>query len=109
MLHLTGAFSALMILVKSATLQAPAMIACQFDTMPLMLMTFRGGVHESHNTLQIGDGLPIPLRIERGAMIAYHAGYELIVPLSVPNRVDIAMPDAEPLTLPGRCVSPLQP
>ena len=109
MLQLTGAFSILMMVVKSATLQAPALVACQFDSLPLMLMVFRGGDHESRNTLQVGDGHPVPLRIERGAMVASYAGHELIFPATTLNSVAVAAPGGEPLTLPGRCVSPLQP
>lgn len=87
----------------------PTAIACNFKQQPLMIMTIRGGMGASDNTLQVGQTPPVPLEIGSGLSTATYGKKEFIFSLREPASVTVNRVGLDELTFSGDCVSTLQP
>lgn len=92
----------------SAT-KEPVAVACKFEKLPLMIMTIRGGMGASDNTLQIGQTPSVPLEIGSGLSTATHDGRDFIFSLRPPASVTVNGAGSDSRTLSGECISTLQP
>ena len=96
-------------LLAAAVSQAapePVVVACKFDRLPLMLLTFR---NEADSTLQIGDGKPSRLHVGSSLMTAARGSQEFTFSLRLPASVTVSAPGNDPQTYGGECASTLQP
>lgn len=93
--------------VHSAT-NEPAVVACSFEKLPLMIMTIRGGMGASDNTLQVGQTAPVPLEIGSGLSTASHGGQDFIFSLRPPASITVTRAGAADQTYRGTCISTLQ-
>jgi hypothetical protein len=48
----------------------PTIVSCNFERMPPMILTFRGGMGAKDNTLQVGQTKPVPLSVGSNLMTA---------------------------------------
>ena len=93
-----------------AAAEEPTVVACTFEKLPLMIMTIRGGMGASDNTLQVGQTPPVPLEIGSGLSTATHGGQNFIFSLRSPASVTVypAGNDSQFQTFDGECISTLQ-
>lgn len=75
-------------------------VACQFEHLPLMLMTIRDGMGGQNNTLQIGDNEPVPLFVGSSLMNAEFQGQGYVFSLRIPANVTV-----DSITYHGTCIS----
>ncbi len=94
--------------VASAT-EKPTIITCTFEKQPVMIMTIRGGMGASDNTLQIGQTSPVPLEIGSGLSTATQGGRDFIFSLRTPASVTVIHTGSADQTFRGECKSSLQP
>ena len=92
----------------SAT-KEPTVVACTFEKLPLMIMTIRGGMGASDNTLQVGQTQPVPLEIGSGMSTATHGKQDFIFSLRSPASVTVIRAGSDDQTFSGKCISTLQP
>jgi len=92
----------------SAT-KEPTVVACTFEKLPLMIMTIRGGMGASDNTLQVGQTQPVPLEIGSGMSTATHGKQDFIFSLRPPASVTVIRAGSDDQTFSGECISTLQP
>ena len=92
-----------------AATQQPTVIACSFDKQPLMIMTIRGGMGASDNTLQVGQTPPVQLDMGSGLMIATYSAQEYTFSLRNPASVTVSGAGSAFQTFNGECISTLQP
>ena len=92
----------------SAT-KEPVVVTCNFEKLPLMIMTIRGGMGASDNTLQVGQTQPVPLEIGSGMSTATHGKQDFIFSLREPASVTVIRAGAADQTFSGECISTLQP
>ena len=91
-----------------AATEEPTVIACIFEKQPLMIMTIRGGMGASDNTVQIGQTPPVPLEIGSGLSTATHGTKDFIFSLRHPASVTVSGAGSSSLTFSGECISTLQ-
>jgi hypothetical protein len=92
----------------SAT-KEPTVVACTFEKLPLMIMTIRGGMGASDNTLQVGQTQPVLLEIGSGMTTATHGKQDFIFSLRSPASVTVNAAGSDSRTFSGECISTLQP
>lgn len=97
-------------LVSSAALaDEPVIVSCNFEKMPPMILTFRGGMGASDNTLQVGQTNPVPLSVGSSLMSADYGAQSFTFSLRLPANVSVSAPGQDTLTFYGECISSLQP
>src|SRR5690606_35941370 len=64
----SGLFGLLIALPSAAAAAEPTIVSCQFEKMPPMILTFRGGMGADDNTLQVGQTPPVPLSVGSNLM-----------------------------------------
>ena len=89
--------------------EKPTIITCAFDKQPVMIMTIRGGMGASDNTLQIGQASPVPLEIGSGLLTATQDGRDFIFSLRAPASVTVIGAGSDDQTFSGACKSSLRP
>lgn len=87
----------------------PVVVSCNFERMPPMLLTFRGGMGADDNTLQIGQTPPVPLSVGSSMMLASYGAQEFSFSLRLPASVSVSAPGQDTKTFYGECISSLQP
>lgn len=87
---------------------APTVVNCIFEKMPPMVLTFRGGMGATDNTLKIGRSKPVRLSVGSSLMIATYGAQELTFSLRLPASVTVKAPGQNTTTYHGECVSSLQ-
>ena len=78
-------------------------VTCKFEHMPTMVMTFRGGMGASDNTVKIGKKRPVPLSVGSSMMLATVGAQELSFSLRLPASVTVSAPGNDSLTYYGEC------
>ncbi|RWB93111.1 MAG: hypothetical protein EOQ56_35485 [Mesorhizobium sp.] len=86
----------------------PTIVSCQFEKMPPMILTFRGGMGASDNTLQVGQTKPVPLSVGSSLMSAAYGAQEFTFSLRLPASVSVSAPGQDTQTFHGECISSLQ-
>jgi hypothetical protein len=92
----------------SAT-EKPTVVTCTFEKQPVMIMTIRGGMGATDNTLQVGQTPPVPLEIGSGMSTATHGKQDFIFSLRSPASVTVSRAGSADQTFSGKCISTLQP
>ena len=87
----------------------PTVVACAFEKQPLMIMTLRGGMGASDNTLQVGQTPPVQLDMGSSIMIATYRAQEYSFSLGEPASVTVIRAGSDDQTFNGKCISTLQP
>lgn len=87
----------------------PVVVTCNFEKMPPMLLTFRGGMGADDNTLQIGQTKPVPLSVGSNLMTASYGAQEMVFSLRLPANVSVSANGQNTQTFYGECISSLQP
>ncbi|MEO3998894.1 hypothetical protein [Mesorhizobium sp. CAU 1732] len=103
------AFLAMLFSIAPATADDPTIVACQFEKMPPMILTFRGGMSADDNTLQVGQTPPVPLSVGSSLMTAQYGAQEFVFSLRLPASVSVSAPGSDTQTFYGECISSLQP
>ena len=96
-------------LAANANAQEPTVVSCNFERLPLMMLTFRGGMGADDNTLQIGNDAPLSLSVGSSLMTANSGSQELVFSLRMPSSVTIINQGSggTGMTYYGECVSSL--
>jgi len=94
--------------VHSAT-EKPTVVTCTFEKQPVMVMTIRGGMGASDNTLQIGQTPPVPLEMGSGLLTAKQGAQDFIFSLRQPASVTVIRAGSDDRTFSGECISTLRP
>ncbi|WP_028732957.1 hypothetical protein [Rhizobium leguminosarum] len=97
------------LLAASASGAEPVIVTCKFDKLPQMILTFRGGMGASDNTLQIGQTKPVPMSVGSILMSAEYGTQSFTFSLRLPANVSVSAPKQDTLTYYGDCISTLQP
>ncbi|MBY3323796.1 hypothetical protein HFO02_09235 [Rhizobium laguerreae] len=97
------------LLAASASAAEPVIVTCEFDKLPQMILTFRGGMGASDNTLQIGQSKPVPMSVGSNLMSAEYGTQSFTFSLRLPANVSVSPPGQDTLTYYGDCISTLQP
>ena len=92
----------------SAT-KEPTVVACTFEKLPLMIITIRGGMGASDNTLQIGQTPPVQIDMGSSLMIAAYGAQTYTFSLRLPASVTVRAAGPDFRTFSGECISTLQP
>ncbi len=87
----------------------PTVIACNFEKLPLMILTIRGGMGATDNTLQVGQTPPVQLDMGSSLLIATYGAQEYTFSLRLPASVTVSSAGSDSRTFSGQCVSTLQP
>lgn len=90
-----------------AQAEEPTVVVCSFEELPLMMLTFRGGMGKSDNTLQVGDNEPVALSVGSGLMIAEYGAQEFTFSLRLPASITISNSGSggSTATYNGTCIS----
>ncbi|RWG22574.1 MAG: hypothetical protein EOQ55_03375 [Mesorhizobium sp.] len=83
-------------------------VSCNFERMPLMILTFRGGMGADDNTLQVGQTKPVPMSVGSNLMSAAYGAQEFTFSLRLPASVSVSVPGQHTQTFYGECISSLQ-
>ncbi|MBY5667448.1 hypothetical protein [Rhizobium leguminosarum] len=108
-LLLAALLSSSPLLAASAWAAEPVIVTCKFDKLPQMILTFRGGMGASDNTLQIGQSKPVPMSVGSNLMSAEYGTQSFTFSLRLPANVSVSAPGQDTLTYYGDCISTLQP
>lgn len=102
--------SALMLVAvaQSAPLEEPVVVACKFEKLPLILLTFRDPSRAPNNAFQVGDGDPQILHMGSSLMTGEFHGQEFTFSLRLPASVTVSSQGADSITYDGECVSSLK-
>lgn len=87
----------------------PTVIACNFEKLPLMILTIRGGMGATDNTLQVGQTPPVQLDMGSSLMIAGYGAQTYTFSLRLPASVTVRAAGPDFQTYNGECISTLQP
>jgi len=87
----------------------PVVVTCKFEKLPPMVMTIRGGMGASDNTLTVGQAPPVLLEIGSGLSTASHDGRDFIFSLREPASFTVIRAGAADQTYRGTCKSSLRP
>jgi len=87
----------------------PVIVSCKFEKLPLMILTYRGGMGADDNTLQVGNNSPVQLSVGSGLSSASFNGQQLVFSLRLPASVSITSPGSSgtSVTYYGECASTL--
>ncbi|WP_146226107.1 hypothetical protein [Phyllobacterium leguminum] len=99
--------SSMVIITNVAGADEPTVVACQFEKMPLMILTFRGGMGADNNTLQVGQTKPVELSVGSSLMAAQYGAQNMTFSLRLPANVSVSAPGQDTKTFSGECVSTL--
>lgn len=91
-----------------AATEEPVIVSCQFDKMPPMILTFRGGMGAQDNTLQVGQTKPVQLSVGSSLMTAHYGAQQFVFSLRLPASISISAPGQNAQTYYGECISTLQ-
>ena len=94
--------------VISIAAAEPTVVSCQFEKMPPMILTFRGGMGANDNTLQVGQTKPVPLAVGSSLMTAQYGAQEFVLSLRLPANISVNAPGQDTQTFYGECISSLQ-
>ncbi|MBY3412327.1 hypothetical protein HFN87_03255 [Rhizobium laguerreae] len=108
-LLLAALLSSSPLLAASVSATEPVIVTCKFDKLPQMILTFRGGMGASDNTLQIGQSKPVPMSVGSNLMSAEYGTQSFTFSLRLPANVSVSAPGQDTLTYYGDCISTLQP
>lgn len=86
----------------------PTIVSCNFEKMPPMILTFRGGMGADDNTLQVGQTKPVPMNVGSSLMSAAYGAQEFTFSLRLPANVSVSAPGQDTRTFYGECISSLQ-
>jgi hypothetical protein len=86
----------------------PTIVTCKFGKLPQMILTFRGGMGASNNTLQIGQSKSVPMSVGSSLMLAEVGPQSFTFSLRLPANVSISAPGQDTKTYYGDCISTLQ-
>lgn len=92
----------------SVAADEPTIVSCQFEKMPPMILTFRGGMGADDNTLQVGQTKPVPLSVGSSLMTAQYGAQEFVFSLRLPANMSVSAPGQDTQTFYGECISTLQ-
>jgi hypothetical protein len=94
-----------------ALAEEPVVVVCNFQKLPVMILTFRDGMGGDKNTLQIGERPPVPLSVGSSLMTATNGAQEFVFSLRLPASVLITNQGSAGTTVTygGECVSTLEP
>ena len=67
----------------------PVIVSCKFEKLPLMILTYRGGMGADDNTLQIGSNPPVQLSVGSGFSTASFNAQEFVFSLRLPASVSV--------------------
>ncbi|ESX62685.1 hypothetical protein X759_34450 [Mesorhizobium sp. LSHC420B00] len=98
----------LLLLPTMATAAEPTVVSCQFEKMPPMILTFRGGMGADDNSLQVGQTKPVPMSVGSNLMTAAYGAQEFTFSLRLPANVSVSAPGQDTQTFYGECISSLQ-
>ncbi len=101
--------SSLFLRTASASAAEPVIVTCKFEKLPQMILTFRGGMGASDNTLQIGQSKPVPMSVGSSLTSAEYGTQSFTFSLRLPANVSVSAPGQDTLTYYGDCISTLQP
>jgi hypothetical protein len=87
----------------------PTIVTCKFEKLPQMILTFRGGMGASDNTLQIGQSKPVPMSVGSSLMLADVGARSFTFSLRLPANVSISASGQDTMIYYGDCISTLQP
>jgi hypothetical protein len=94
---------------SSAFANEQVVVACKFEKLPLMLLTFNGGMGSEENTLQIGERTPVLLSVGSSLMVATVDAQEFVFSLRMPASVTVSGPgSSDNRTFDGECISSLR-
>lgn len=88
----------------------PVIVSCKFEKLPLMILTYRGGMGADDNTLQVGSNPPVQLSVGSGLSSASFNAQEFVFSLRLPASVSITNSGSGGTsnTYSGECISTLQ-
>lgn len=98
-----------MVLMSPSAVAArePTIVSCKFETLPLMLFIFRGGMGATNNTVQVGASNPVELSVGSTMMTASLGEQEYSFSLRPPFSVTVIDPGSSRQTYYGECISSL--
>lgn len=103
------AFGALLLLNSAVLAREQVTVSCKFESMPPMILTFRGDMGASDNTLQVGQTKPVALSVGSNLMMADYGVQTFTFSLRLPASVSVSAPGQDTRTFDGECISSLQP
>jgi hypothetical protein len=95
--------SSFFIFWNSHTALAETVVICKFEKMPIMKLTFRGGMGADDNTLEIGKKEPVKLNVGSSVFSAQFGAQEFVFSLRLPSSVTVSAHSNNTLTYFGEC------
>jgi len=93
--------SGICLLSSAALADEPVVVSCNFEKMPPMILTFRGGMGASDNTLQVGQTKAVLLSVGSSLMSANYGAQIFTFSLRLPANVSVSAPGQDTQTLYG--------